>query len=143
MRVIACVGLAVITLVSAPNLANAQGENEEGQPITRPSVQVGVPAGAPQAAPARPQRPKAPSKPTPRCPDGKPILGRAPGEKTGTWGSCCGSLANAKTPFQPWAKAVFAYRNDNQFEPHTRCHPRAERVSSSRRTGASGSSSPS
>ena len=123
MRVIACAGLAVIVLVSVPSFAQAQGENEEGQPVARPSVQVGVPAGRGGAPAARPTPPKPPSKPTPRWPDGKPIMGRAPGEKTGTWGSCCGSLSNDKTPFQPWAKAVFAYRNDNQFEPHTRCHP--------------------
>src|SRR5262249_20847201 len=45
----------------------------------------------------------APSAPTPRWADGKPRLGAEPGEK-GTWGSCCGSLSNASTPFQPWAK---------------------------------------
>jgi len=123
MRVIASAALAVLVLASVPSVAKAQGENEEGQPVARPSVQVGVPAGRGGAPAARPTPPKPPSKPTPRWPDGKPIMGRAPGEKTGTWGSCCGNLANAKTPFQPWAKAVFAYRNDNQFEPHTRCHP--------------------
>ena len=64
----------------------------------------------------------APSQPTPRWPDGKPRLGTAPGEK-GIWGSCCGSLSSAKTPFQPWAKAVFDFRQENQFEPHTRCKP--------------------
>jgi hypothetical protein len=121
MRVIACIGLAVIALVSVPSFAMAQGENEEGQPVVRPGVQVGVPAGAPQAA--RPAPPKPPSKPTPRWPDGKPVMGAVPGEKVGTWGSCCGSLSNDKTPFQPWAKAVLADRRLNQLEPHTRCHP--------------------
>jgi hypothetical protein len=28
-----------------------------------------------------------------------------------------------QVPFQPWAKALFDYRRDNQFEPHTRCKP--------------------
>ena len=124
MRIIACAGLAVVAILAVPSLRAQQPQtDDEGQPI-RPSVQVGVPAGGRGAAPARPAPPKPPSKPTPRWPDGKPILGRAPSEKTGTWGACCGSLANDKTtPFQPWAKAMFAYRADNQFEPHTRCHP--------------------
>jgi hypothetical protein len=122
MRIIACAGLAVVAILAVPSLRAQQQQDEEGQPVVRPGVQVGVPAGAPQR-PAQAARPKPPSKPTPRWPDGKPIMGRAPDEKTGTWGSCCGNLSNAKTPFQPWAKAVFAYRNDNQFEPHTRCHP--------------------
>jgi hypothetical protein len=63
-----------------------------------------------------------PSAPTPRWADGKPRLGAEPGEK-GTWGSCCGSLSNASTPFQPWAKALLDFRRQNEFEPHTRCKP--------------------
>src|SRR5437867_8285318 len=72
--------------------------------------------GRGQAAPA------GPSLPTPHWPDGKPRLGAEPGEK-GTWGSCCGSLSNASTPFQPWAKALLDFRRQNEFEPHTRCKP--------------------
>jgi len=79
------------------------------------------------AAAARNQRPKAPAKPTPRWPDGKPVMGAVPGEKMGTWGSCCGNLAMAAVggapPFQPWAKGVFADRRENLLEPHTRCKP--------------------
>ena len=63
------------------------------------------------AGPPGQQKPKVPAKPTPRWPDGQPMMGAAPGEK-GTWGSCCGRLANDKTPFQPWAKAVFADRGE-------------------------------
>ncbi len=134
MRRIACAGLAVVAILTVPSFAVAQAaqtapaaqpaqpaqEDAEGQPI-RPGVQVGVPAGAPQAA--RPAPPRPPSKPTPRWPDGKPVMGAVPGEKIGTWGSCCGSLSNDKTPFQPWAKGVLADRRQNQLEPHTRCHP--------------------
>ena len=64
----------------------------------------------------------APAAPTPRWADGKPRLGGEPGEK-GIWGSCCGSLSNAQTPFQPWAKALLEYRRQNEMEPHTRCKP--------------------
>jgi hypothetical protein len=64
----------------------------------------------------------APAPPTPRWPDGKPRLGALPGQK-GLWGSCCGNLANDSTPFQPWAKALHAFRIEDQLEPHTRCKP--------------------
>src|SRR5262249_22095543 len=63
-----------------------------------------------------------PAAPAPRWPDGKPRLGAEPGQK-GIWGSCCGSLSNANTPFQPWAKALLDYRRQNEMEPHTRCKP--------------------
>src|SRR5262245_51282911 len=66
--------------------------------------------------------PAGPSKPTPRWPDGHPMMGALPGEK-GIWGACCGSLSNAQTPYQPWAKALYDYRRNNEFEPHTRCKP--------------------
>src|SRR5437867_11964126 len=72
--------------------------------------------GRGQAAPA------GPALPTPHWPDGKPRLGAEPGEK-GIWGACCGSLSNASTPFQPWAKALLDFRRQNEFEPHTRCKP--------------------
>ena len=29
----------------------------------------------------------------------------------------------SEVPFQPWARALFDYRRENQFEPHTRCKP--------------------
>jgi hypothetical protein len=50
------------------------------------------------------------------------MIGAPLGEK-GIWGSCCGSLSNAQTPYQPWAKALYDYRRNNEFEPHTRCKP--------------------
>ena len=85
------------------------------------TTQVGVPQGAPQApAPAQPPAP--PAKPTPRWPDGKPMMGAAPGEK-GLWGSCCGNLAasNKTTPtFKPWAKMVY---EDRAEEPAGAAHP--------------------
>ena len=89
------------------------------------TTQVGVPRGAAQApAPAPPPAP--PAKPTPRWPDGKPVMGAQLGEK-GLWGSCCGNLAGSNkttpTPFRPWAKMVYDDRAKNQLEPHTRCKP--------------------
>ena len=32
-------------------------------------------------------------------------------------------LTVSEIPFQPWAKAMYAYRQENQLEPHTRCKP--------------------
>jgi len=89
-------------------------------------------------------RQQAPSKPAPRGPDGRINLGTSPGEK-GHWirqGRAqladnpqsvisAGPLAlstNLKlpdVPFQPWARALYEYRQEN-FErdaPHSRCKP--------------------
>jgi hypothetical protein len=111
---VAALVLALVVMVPA------QSFSQQGQ--TLPSVQVGVPQGAPEA-PAPPAKPKPPAGPTPRWPDGKPMMGAARGEK-GTWGSCCGNLSDIKTtPFQPWARAVYQDRLANQLEPHTRCKP--------------------
>src|SRR5688572_12999637 len=32
-------------------------------------------------------------------------------------------LTIGEVPFQPWARALYAHRQENQFEPHTRCKP--------------------
>lgn len=32
-------------------------------------------------------------------------------------------LTLSEVPFQPWARALYAYRQENQLEPHTRCKP--------------------
>ncbi len=103
------VALALIHL-PAPGYAQAQPPQAQGQ------GQRGGQRGG------RGQQPAPPSKPTPRWPDGHPRIGAPPGD-TGIWGACCGSLANDKTPFQPWAKALYDYRRSNEFEPHTRCKP--------------------
>jgi hypothetical protein len=66
----------------------------------------------------------APAPPTPRWPDGKPILGSAPGQPVGGWGAGVTTLPQGqldKIPFQPWARAVYDMRQIDQFEPHTRC----------------------
>jgi hypothetical protein len=86
-----------------------------------------------------------PAKPTPRWPDGRVNMGAAPGQ-FGLWLPFAGvneRLVNPDNadaeierqfsdrpkfrdvPFQPWARALYAYRNGNQFEPHTRCKPSA------------------
>jgi hypothetical protein len=69
-----------------------------------------------------------PAAPTPRWPDGKPILGSVPGQPVGGWGAGVttlpgrgGATALDAIPFQPWARAVYDVRQIDQFEPHTRC----------------------
>jgi len=117
--------LALIIVVTAPLLLRAQGQQaQQGQPAVQGQGGQGQ-RGAGQRAGGgrgRGNQPEVPSKPTPRWPDGHPRLG-APPEEKGIWGSCCGSLSNAQTPYQPWAKAVYDYRKNNEFEPHTRCKP--------------------
>jgi hypothetical protein len=82
--------------------------------------------------------PAAPAKPTPRGPSGRPLLGTSPGE-TALWLPAGGGgerLTNLDTaaaipdklqvsevPMQPWARALYDYRQENQLEPHTRCKP--------------------
>src|SRR5262245_12143321 len=82
--------------------------------------------------------PAAPAKPTPRKADGKPILGTMPGE-VALWLPAGGGgerfvaaddtapspdkLRVSEVPMQPWARALFEYRLENQLEPHTRCKP--------------------
>jgi hypothetical protein len=67
----------------------------------------------------------APSAPTPRWPDGKPILGSVPGQTVGGWGAGVTTLPRGlnmnEIPFQPWARAAYDVRQIDQFEPHTRC----------------------
>ena len=132
--VVACAGsvLALVALLAAPSFSQAQAQQ-----------------GAP--AQGRGRGPAAPPKPTPRGPDGKPIFGPPPGE-LGVWLPGAGTFADPDTPrargavfaggfadaaapgapkkpklsevpFQPWARALYAYRQQTQFEPHTRCKP--------------------
>src|SRR5438105_14533113 len=82
------------------------------------------------------QQPAKPSAPTPRAKDGLVILGVAPGDK-GFWNvgtvSVYGrgpnnlptNLLAMEIPFQPWAKALFEYRQATQTkdDPHARCVP--------------------
>ena len=68
-----------------------------------------------------------PPKPAPRDANGRAILwGYTPQEK-GVWLPGSGitittPIAKYETiPFQPWAKALYDFRQTNELEPHTRC----------------------
>ena len=80
----------------------------------------------------------APAAPAPRRADGKPILGTKPGEialwlPAGGGGERFTNLDTAdpnpeklrvsEVPWQPWTRAMYDYRLENQLEPHTRCKP--------------------
>jgi hypothetical protein len=61
--------------------------------------------------------------PAPRLPDGRIMIGG--GNDKGLWTPMF-STANPilefeKVPFQPWAKALYADRQQHELEPHTRC----------------------
>ena len=107
-------------------LAGSVGGQQQAPP-PRPGVQVGVPEGR-QGAPA-PQgggrRQAGPPRPAPRGPNGRALLGGAPGEK-GVWqpGAVIPNPLGMKDiPYQPWAAALRADRRRNSLEPHTRCKP--------------------
>ena len=114
--------LALATALVAPSFLKAQGQ--QGQTVQGQQGQRGAQGqGARGGGRGRGNQPEVPSKPTPRWPDGHPRIGAPSIEEKGIWGACCGSLSNAETPFQPWAKALLDYRRNNEFEPHTRCKP--------------------
>jgi hypothetical protein len=99
-RMLAYGAVLVVAMIAAGNVAlTAQGRGRGGAPA-------------------------APSQPTPRRPDGKPILGSVPGQPVGGWGAGVTTLPSGKLeeiPFQPWARAIYDIRQIDQFEPHTRC----------------------
>jgi hypothetical protein len=125
------IAVAVMALFVLPNLSFAQAQGQgrgRGQP-------------------------PAPARPAPRWPDGRPNFGPPSGEsgvwlpgntrfaepEDGGRGARAANPALAaffaplpgappkpkvgEVPWQPWAKGVFDYRLQNQFEPHTRCKP--------------------
>jgi len=114
-------GVAALTLALTPH-AWAQFANQAGGPET----------------PRPPAAPAAPAGPTPRRADGKPMLGTKSGDRA-LWLPAAGGaerfinadnadpvadkLRVGEIPFQPWARAVYDWRVDNQLEPHTRCKP--------------------
>jgi len=100
---------------------------QDGAPVTIGSQLKG--RGGRGAAKQKP-----PSGPTPRWPDGHPLLSAPPGQ-TGYWDSGFGGLTGkngadlptnleiSEVPFQPWAKALYEERRRTQdkTDPHVRC----------------------
>ena len=65
----------------------------------------------------------APQTPAPRNAQGRAILGGKGVWTPSGFGITTPLLATEKTPYQPWAKALYEYRQANELEPHTRCKP--------------------
>src|SRR5437016_1894297 len=88
--------LALITVLIAPSLLKAQGPaGPQGQQIQGQGQRQGqgqAQGRGQQGRGGRGQQPEVPSKPTPRWPDGHPMIGAPVGER-GIWGACCGSLS--------------------------------------------------
>ena len=79
----------------------------------------------PAAAKPAPNAP--PAEPTPRWPDGRVNLGSVPG-KAGYWEvrpGLGGAPRAADVPFQPWARALYTYRQANPtlYPPLVGCKP--------------------
>ena len=113
----------LLSIAAASALAFAQAPAEQG--------------AAPAAARVRGNAPpKKPSAPTPRWPDGHPLLSAPPGQ-LGYWDAGFGGIVGkgrnnlptnleiSEVPFQPWAKALSAVRRSSQdmSDPHARCVP--------------------
>ena len=69
-----------------------------------------------------------PARPAPRNAAGRVLLQGATPKDKGVWLPGPGITGPPikpidELPIQPWAKAVFADRQVNEFEPHTRCKP--------------------
>ena len=109
------VAAAALSMVGLAGAAWAQGNSEF----------LGPPRGQPQQPQGRAGRqaaPAGPSEPAPRDSSGKIILGARPGERMGLWAPGQAQVANPKdVPFQPWAKALYDYRQTTELEPHSRC----------------------
>jgi hypothetical protein len=103
----------VVGGVSTPDQAGAgqggQGARQGGQGGGR-GRQAGPPPG-----------------PAPRRADGRVLLGAATTKEKGVWlpvfGITAPILAADKTPYQPWARALYDDRQKHELEPHTRCKP--------------------
>src|SRR5262245_45174671 len=121
----------LVSVITAPLLAQQSQASAQPQTPQPNNVQVGVPngrQGAPrQGGPGRGRQAGPPQAP-PRNADGRVLLGGATSkQRNGVWlpsGGAPVSDANIKeVPFQPWARGVLADRDENQLEPHTRCKP--------------------
>ena len=73
-------------------------------------------------------RGRGPAGPAPRNAAGRAVLTSVSATEKGVWLPERGGAQTLvpepdKLPFQPWARAVYADRERNQLEPHTRCKP--------------------
>ncbi len=101
--------LAALVLTGAATTALAQGNAE----FLGPQPQRPAGRGGQNAAPAGP---------APRDANGKIIITARPNERQGLWVPGPTQIADPKdVPFQPWAKALYDFRQTTELEPHARC----------------------
>ncbi|HTM05164.1 MAG TPA: hypothetical protein VL173_16760 [Vicinamibacterales bacterium] len=116
----------------------AAGQGNRGRGAGAPGGAQGQGGGAAAQGRGGGRGNAAPARPTPRWPDGTVNWGAPIGE-TGLWNVAGGTLARpdgstlgpndppkpmlSEIPFQPWARAIYDYRQENQLEPYTRCKP--------------------
>ena len=103
-------------------LAQQQQAAPAGQ---APAAQGGRQGGGGQggAQGGRGGRGPVPQTPAPRNAQGRVILGGKGVWTPSGFGITTPLLARDKTPYQPWAAALYDYRQTNELEPHTRCKP--------------------
>jgi hypothetical protein len=103
---------------------NSAGQNQGGRGRGA-DVQVGVPGGGREGGGRQGRGPQTPPAPAPRNEKGRVVLGGATPKDKGVWLPVFGIRdpisTYEKVPFQPWAKALYDYRQVNELEPHTRC----------------------
>jgi hypothetical protein len=124
---------AVMLVASALPAQWLSAQQQQQQPRDPDnSQQVGVPAGrggqGRQGVVGGLDGPRAePARPAPKNANGRVLLGGATPEDKGVWLPGRGALAafveTDAVPFQPWSRALYADRRQNQLEPHTRCKP--------------------
>jgi hypothetical protein len=111
------VAAAALSMAALAGAAKAQ----EAAPAQGNGLFLGNAQGQPQARPGR-QAVPTPYVPAPRDSSGKIFLGARPGERQGVWAPGPSQIAAAKdVPFQPWAQALYDYRQTTELEPHSRC----------------------
>lgn len=120
--------LGAATLLFCSPLLVGSLRGQQGQaPPPGGSVQVAVPEGRGGGQPLGRRGGGPPPGPAPRGADGRVTLTSAQPSEKGVWlpgrGGAQTPEAQTQIPFQPWARAVYADRENNQLEPHTRCKP--------------------
>ena len=126
---LAAVMLFVSSLPTGWLAAQQQGQPDNSQQVGVPRGREGGEGQGRQGVVGGLAGPREePSRPAPRSADGRMLLGGATPEDKGVWLPGRGGFANPVgdpklVPFQPWARALYADRRQNQLEPHTRCKP--------------------
>ncbi len=114
-------GLAVVftaAFTSGATLLAQQQQPAAGQAPAQGGRQGGQGGGG-----GRGGRGAAPQTPAPRNAQGRVILGGKGVFTPSGFGITTPLLAKDKTPYQPWAAALYEFRQTNELEPHTRCKP--------------------